>query len=57
MEQQINFYKEGNLWIIDDVITPSGSYRMKNYKNGIVSIFDLNSKQIFKGEVIKIKII
>lgn len=45
----INFYKEGNLWIINKTITPAGSYRMKNNGDDHVSIIDFEGKIIFSG--------
>ena len=45
----INFYKEGNLWIVDKTITPAGSYRMKNNGDDHVSIIDFEGKIIFSG--------
>ena len=45
----INFYKEGDLWILDKTITPAGSYRMKNNGDDHVSIIDLEGKIIFSG--------
>jgi hypothetical protein len=45
----INFYKDGNLWILDNTITPSGIYRMKNNGDDHVSIIDLEGKIIFSG--------
>ena len=45
----INFYKEGNLWIINETITPAGSYRMKNNGDDHVSIIDFEGKIIFSG--------
>lgn len=45
----INFYKDGNLWILDNTITPSGIYRMKNNGNDHVSIIDFEGKIIFSG--------
>ena len=45
----INFYKEGNLWIINKTITPAGSYRMKYNGDNHVSIIDFEGKIIFSG--------
>ena len=45
----INFYKEGDLWIINKTITPAGSYRMKNNGDDHVSIIDFEGKIIFSG--------
>lgn len=45
----INFYKDGDLWIVDNTITPAGSYRMKNNGDDHVSIIDFEGKIIFSG--------
>ena len=52
---QINFYKDGNLWIVNDTITPSGKYRLVNNGNDEVTIIDDNNKPIFSGLTTSIK--